>query len=61
MARAVVNRPQVQHENWAIVSFSPLPDFPLHFGPVNEIVHEFLEEQKCIEVREVQPSHLGRL
>jgi hypothetical protein len=56
-----VNRPQVQHENWAIVSFSPLPDFPLHFLPVNEIVHEFLEEQKCIEVREVQPSHLGRL
>jgi hypothetical protein len=55
----VVNRPPPQHEDWAIVSFTPLPDFALHFGPVSEILHEFLEEHKWIDVREIQPSHLS--
>jgi hypothetical protein len=59
MARAVVNRSPAQHEDWAIVSFSPLPDFPLHFGLVNEIIHEFLGEHKQIEVREVVTSHVS--
>jgi hypothetical protein len=56
-----VNRPPPQHEDWAIVSFTPLPDFALHFGPVSEILHEFLEEHKWIDVREIQPSHLSQV
>jgi hypothetical protein len=60
MARVVVNPPPAQHEDWAIVSFNHIPDFALHFGPVREILHEFLEDHNHIEVRKTQPSHLGR-
>jgi hypothetical protein len=60
MARAVVNPPPAQHEDWAIVSFNHIPDFALHFGPIREILHEFLEDHNHIEVRKTQPSHLGR-
>jgi hypothetical protein len=59
MARAVVNQAHAAHEDFAIVNFSPLPDFAMHFGPVQEILHEFLEDHRRIAVREIQPSRLG--
>jgi hypothetical protein len=60
MARAVISRASPTHEDFAIASFFPLPGNAMHFGPVQELLHEFLEDRRRILVREIQPSHLGQ-
>jgi hypothetical protein len=60
MVRAVVCHPQGTHEDYAIVSITPLPTNAIQFGAVQEVIHEFLEHHKRVLVREIQPSHLGQ-
>jgi hypothetical protein len=60
MARAVVQHHQATHEDFAIVSFNPLPANTLHFPAVHEVVHEYLEEHMNVQIRDIQPSHLGQ-
>jgi hypothetical protein len=58
MAHAVLNCAPTTHEDFTIVTMAPLPSNPLHFEPIMDILQEFLEDHKRIEVREIQPSHL---
>jgi hypothetical protein len=44
MARAVIRQTQALHEDFAIVSVHPLPHNAMQFGPVREVVREFLED-----------------
>jgi hypothetical protein len=59
-ARAVMRNIQSAHEDFTIVSISPLPNNVLHFPVVVEVVQEFLEEHMHIRVRDIQPSHFGQ-
>jgi hypothetical protein len=60
MARAVVRQTQALHEDFAIVSVHPLPHNAMQFGPVREVVREFLEDHMGARVRDIQPTHLGQ-
>jgi hypothetical protein len=60
MACVVMRRLPPTHEDFAIVSLSPLPDNALHFPEVHEVVQEFLEEHMDMRVRDIQQSHLGQ-
>jgi hypothetical protein len=59
MVRSVVSHPETMHEDYAIISFNPLPAHPMHFGPVRDVIHEFLEDHMRVAIRDVQPTHLG--
>jgi hypothetical protein len=59
MARSVVRSAQAMHEDFTIVSIPPLPMQPLIFGPMQEVIHEFLGHL-WVHVREIQPTHLGQ-
>jgi hypothetical protein len=50
---------QAMHGDFDIVSISPLPAQPLVFGPLQEVIHEFLEDHLRVHAIEIQPSHLG--
>jgi hypothetical protein len=60
MSRAVIRHSHRSHEDFTIVSVTPLPAQPLQFTAIREVLHEFFEDQLSIEVREIQPSHLGQ-
>jgi hypothetical protein len=60
MVRAVTRRQPPTHEDFAIISIHPLPQQPLQFLAVREIVHEFLEEHLNVRIREIQRTHLGQ-
>jgi hypothetical protein len=61
MTRAMVRHNPTAHEDYAIVSIPPLPvNAPMQFGPIREVVLEFLEEHCRISVWDIQPSHLGQ-
>jgi hypothetical protein len=60
MARVVVHHSPASHEDFAIVSITPLPTHAMQFGVVQEVIHEFLEEHLHVDIREIQPSHLGQ-
>jgi hypothetical protein len=60
MTRAVVRHSHRSHEDYAIISVTPLLARPLQFGEIQEVLHEFFEDHRRIMVREVQPSHLGQ-
>jgi hypothetical protein len=59
MALAVINPSPSTHEEFTIVSITPLPTHAMQFAVVQDVIHEFLEDHLCIAVREIQPSHLG--
>jgi hypothetical protein len=60
MVRSVVRFSQAMHEDFAIVTISPLPAQLLVFGTLQEVIHEFLDDHLRVHVREIQPSHLGQ-
>jgi hypothetical protein len=60
MAQAVVSHQLSRHEDFDIVSMNPLPGAAIQFGPLQEVIFEFLEDHLHIEVREIQPTHLGQ-
>jgi hypothetical protein len=60
MARAVIRPPPRVHEDYAIVSITPVPNHPLHFPMVQEVIEEFLVEHMHVGIRDIQPSHLGQ-
>lgn len=61
MVRAVVGRrPQRRNEDLAIATITLLPDNPLHFPVVEDILREYLEQQRGTRVVNVQPCHLGQ-
>jgi hypothetical protein len=60
MVRSVVSNPETTHEDYAIISFNPLPAHAMQFGLVSDVIHEFLEDHMRVAVRDVQPSHLGQ-
>lgn len=61
MVRVVAgSRPMRRNEDLAIVTIDPLPGNPLHFPTVEEILREFLEDYRRVNIREVQPCHLGQ-
>jgi hypothetical protein len=60
MVRVVVNQAHARNGDFPIVSFMPLPNFALHFGSSQDILHEFLEDHRRITVSKIQPSHLGQ-
>jgi hypothetical protein len=60
MARVVVHHSPASHEDFAIVSITPLPAHAMQFSVVQEVIHEFLEEHLHVDIREIQPSHLGQ-
>jgi hypothetical protein len=60
MTRVVARRPLPMHEDFVIVSINPLPQQPMQFGPIQDVLHEFLEDHMRMSVREIQPSHLGQ-
>jgi hypothetical protein len=60
VSRAVIRHSHRTHEDFAIVSITPLPAQPLQFAAVRDILLEFFEDQLRIAVREIQPSHLGQ-
>jgi hypothetical protein len=46
------------HEDLAIGSITPLRVPPMQFGPVQDVIHDFLEDHMRVSIREIQPSHL---
>jgi hypothetical protein len=60
IACAVVRQTQALHEDFAIVSIHPLPHNAMQFGPVREVIREFLEDHMGARVRDIQPTHLGQ-
>jgi hypothetical protein len=44
MSQIVVQNPQAMHEGFTIVTINPLLVQPLHFGPLQEVIHGFLED-----------------
>jgi len=60
MIRVVAqSRPQARNENLAIVTINPLPGNPLDFTVVREGLREFLVDQERVNIRDIQPTHLG--
>lgn len=60
MVRAVASRRlQRFNEDLAIITINPLPGNIFHFPTINEIIREYLENIRRIEVTEVQPCSLG--
>lgn len=56
MVRVVAGRrPMRKNEDLAIVTINPLPGNPLHFPAVEEVLGEYLEEHRRVNIREVQP------
>jgi hypothetical protein len=49
------------HKDYAIVSIAPLPNNPLQFPVVHEVVEEFLVEHMHVGIRDVQPTYLGQM
>jgi hypothetical protein len=60
MVRTVTKRQPPTHEDYAIVSIHLLPQQPLQFLSVREIVQEFLEEHMNVRIRKIQRTHLGQ-
>jgi hypothetical protein len=60
MIRSVVRSAQAMHGDFTIITISPLPAQPLVFRPLQEVIHEFLDDHLRVHVREIQPSHLGQ-
>lgn len=61
MVRVVAGRrPMRKNEDLVIVTINPLHGNPLHFPTVEEILREILEEHRGVNIREVQPCHLGQ-
>jgi hypothetical protein len=59
MAHAVMRPPPRVHEDYVIVSITPILNHHLLFSIVQEVVEEFLVERMHIGIRDIQPSHLG--
>jgi hypothetical protein len=60
MVRSVVSRPETTHEDYAIITFNPLPAHAMQFGHVHDVIHEFLEDHTRVAIRDVQSTHLGQ-
>jgi hypothetical protein len=60
MVRAVMHLTPRIHEDYAIVSIDPLPNHPLLFPVVCEVVEEFLVEHMHVGICDIQPTHLGQ-
>jgi hypothetical protein len=60
MNRAVVRRTPALYEEWAILTFDPLPRQEVHFANIREVVLEFLQQHKRVQVRDTQRTHLGQ-
>ncbi|TVU16868.1 hypothetical protein EJB05_37025, partial [Eragrostis curvula] len=58
--RACMARQQAQHEDFAIVTITPMPAGPVNFNNISEVIHDFLQQRMHVHVREVQPSCLGQ-
>ena len=48
------------HEEWAIVSIIPMPDLPVHFNNIREVVSEFLTDVKHLGFLEIAPCPFGQ-
>jgi hypothetical protein len=60
MARAIMHSLPRVHEDYAIISIAPIPNHPLHFPAVREVIEEFLVEHMHVGIQDIQPSHLGQ-
>jgi hypothetical protein len=58
MVRAIMRPSPRTHEDFAIVSIDPLPNHPLQFLAVWEVVEEFLVEHMHVGIYDTQPTHL---
>lgn len=53
-------RPPAKNEDFAIVTFDPLPGNALHFGAVRRVIRDFLRLEKRVAYEDIQPTHLGQ-
>ncbi|TVU01264.1 hypothetical protein EJB05_53303, partial [Eragrostis curvula] len=60
MVRAVTRRPPPRHEDFGVVTITPLPGNQILFHNIHEVVHEFLTVFKRVRIRDIQPTHLGQ-
>jgi hypothetical protein len=60
MARFVVRREQVVHEEWAILSIEHLPLNVVISANIIEVSLEFLVQHKRVHIRYIQKTHLGQ-
>lgn len=60
MVRSVLNRPLARHEDFAIVTYKPLPDDQVPFPMIRAIIWDFLENHVRVRIANIQPSSLGQ-
>lgn len=59
--RAVVVHPRSLNEDVAIITIEPMPaQVQVQFPVIQGVVREFLENHLDVEVKEIQPCHLGQ-
>ncbi|TVU39446.1 hypothetical protein EJB05_12866, partial [Eragrostis curvula] len=58
--RAVAARPQLRHEDIAIVTIDPMPQGEALFGNIRNVLLEFLVDYKRLSIKDIQPCHLGQ-
>jgi hypothetical protein len=58
MVQSLVSRPKTTYEDYAIITFNPLPTHAMQFGHVHDVIHEFLEDHMRVAIRDVHPTHL---
>lgn len=48
------------NEDVAIINIHPMSQHEVHFPVIYDVVREFLVEHKRVEIKEIQPCHLGQ-
>lgn len=58
--RDVSRRPVTRHEDWAIVTFNPMPLDQVPFADIRDTVRTFLLDHLRIRIKDIQRTPLGQ-
>jgi hypothetical protein len=61
MSRVIIGHPARRNPDVSIVTIDPMPPNQVSFGPIREVLHEFLHDQARVGYASIQPCPLVRL
>lgn len=60
MSRVIIGHPARRNPDVSIVTIDPMPPNQVSFGPIREVLHEFLHDQARVGYASIQPCPFGQ-